>query len=315
MRATIEKETNKGYGVSVYDNNGIKHKIGVLYDGEINGHLQDEYPDKVADRTDAENEYTAQARRYARYYVYREEGYQTVAPSKNPEVLTVVALAIAQLSPEEFEHHFGEYYQQFRSTVEDDVKPVVEVPESDVAGLTVYRQNVYLDVSLTDVLDSETAQSLADSLEQSDNTDAALDAIADALEGNVVEPSALRIGGVSEVGALYQTATGEETIDADDLHAGPPDARLELSPIDAPWEEYLPVEGFQLLVVHHLLCQVRDCYLSMGLEPPESVRVLGLGQYRQTVRNEHLDMYDPVHHTDTPVDGYRLPELGPHLDS
>lgn len=315
MRATIEKETNKGYGVSVYDNNGVKHKIGVLYDGEINGHLQDEYPDKVADRTDTENEYTAQARRYARYYVYREKGYQTVEPRQNPEVLSVVALAIARLSPEEFEQQFGEYYQQFRSTVEDDVEPVVTVPEAEVAGLTVYRQHVYLDVSLTDLLDEENSQSLADALDRTADTDETLDALAEALEGVVVEPSALRIGGVSGVGALYQTATGEETIDADDPHAGPPDARLELSPIDAPWDEYLPVEGFQLLVVHHLLCQVRDCYLSMGLEPPESVQVLGLGQYRQTVRNEHLDMYNPVHYTDSPIDGYRLPELGSHLDS
>lgn len=315
MQPKITGENDERVGISVIDNNNVEHLIEMEFDGEIKYHEQDGYADDPANRTPEGNEYVEQARRYAKYYVYRERGYPTLEPWELPENLSVVALIIARLSSEEFETQFGDYYQQFRSTVEHDVEPVVTVPEDEAAGLTVYRQNVYVDVSLTEVLDTQTVQSLADSLEQYDDTDRALDALAAVLEGAVLDLSGVTIGGVSGVGALYQTATSEHTIEADDPHQGPPDARLELSPIDAPWEEYLPIEGFQLLVVHHLLCQVRDCYLQMGLEPPKAVRVLGLGQYRQTVRNEHLELYNPVHYTDSPVEGYRLPEVGTHLES
>lgn len=313
MRAGVVGEDDERVALSVVDANDVAHHVEMGFEGDIEYHSQEGYPDKVADRTDAENEYTAQVRRYARYYIYREKGYRTVEPRTNPDVLSVVAVAIARRSPAAFEAQFGDYYQQFRSTVEDDVDPVVTVSADAGTGLTVYRQNVYLDVPVTDRLDAETARALGDARHRPGDTDETLDALSDVVDGEVAAPSTPRIDGVSGIGALYQTATGDETIAADDPHSGPPDARLELSPVDPEWEEYLSVEEFQLLVVHHLLCQIRDCYLRMGMEPPEGVRILGLGSYRQTVRNEHVDIYDPVHYTDSPVDGYRLPGLGTHL--
>lgn len=316
MDATIDGEDGDNLKIFVTDNTGVEHNITFeISTGEIVYHAQDGYEDKAAKRTDAENERVKQARRYARYHVFREQGYPTLDPAELPEGSVVAATAIAQLPAEEFEAHFGEYHRQLRSVVEADVEPVVEIPEDDVAGLRVFLLSVHLGVDLQERLDPDALASLTAALDTRDDPDAVIEAIADQLGGLHLGPDALSIAGVSDVGVLYQRASGEVERAGDDPHPGPADARLELSPTRTPDGGYLPLEGFQVLVVHHLLCQARDRYLAMGLEPPESLRVLGLGTYRQTVRNEHLDLYQPVHATTEPVEGYALPEVGTHLES
>ncbi|MCL9812041.1 hypothetical protein [Natranaeroarchaeum aerophilus] len=312
MQAEIVGEDDKGLGVDIVDNNGAEHHVGMNFEGEIKFHQCDAYADKAANRTDNENEHNAQARRFARYHVYRERGYQTLDAWEIPESILLTAGVIDRLTQEEFEEHFGAYYQQFRSTVEDDVEPVVEPVEEKADGLSVYLQYVSLDVDLVDVLTTEECEALEQSLAEETDPGALFDQLGDAVES--LDLADFSIVNTSELGTLYQTHTDEvENPPFYPDHVSP-DARLELSPIDPPWKEYLPPEGFQTLVVHHLLCQVRDCYLRMGLEPPEGVRVLGLGKYRQTVRSEHLGCYEPVHYTDSPVEGYRLPKLGTHLE-
>lgn len=314
MNAKIKKETDDGLGVTVYDNNGVEHKIGVCFTGEIDGHLQDGYADIGANRTDEESEHIKQARRYAKYYVSRERGYQTLEPRKHPEWLAVVASVISQLPIDIFESQFGDYYQQLRSHVETDVSRVIDIPDDDIAGLISYRQNIHLNIELEALLGESKTQSLVDSLSESTDVDTMVSELYAVLEDVVISPDALTVKGVSDIGALYQGRREDVEIEAADQYAAPADARLELCPTKIDDEDYLPLEGFQLLVVHHLLCQARDYYVEMGLEPPKSLRVLGLGTYRQTVRNEHLSMYEPVHATTSPVDGYRLPGIGTHLE-
>ncbi len=41
MNAEIKKETDDGFGILVVDNENVDHKVGVCYDGDIDGHLQD----------------------------------------------------------------------------------------------------------------------------------------------------------------------------------------------------------------------------------------------------------------------------------
>ncbi|MCL9812050.1 hypothetical protein [Natranaeroarchaeum aerophilus] len=312
VRTTDQGETR--IGIRVVDNNGAEHGIEMDTHGEIYIHQCDAYADKAADRTPQENEYNEQARRYAKYYVFRERGYPTIEPRQLPEWLVVVASAVAQLSPRVFEVHFGDYHQQLRSVVEPDVDPIVDVPEDDVAGLRVYLLNVHLDIDFEERLDEETLAELTRTVDSTADPDAVIQEIADALSGRPLDPDQLSIAGVSDVGVLYQGQTKEIEQEGDDPHPGPADARLELSPTGTPGEQYLSTEEFQILVVHHLLCQARDCYLQMGLEPPEPLRVLGLGRYRQTVRNEHLEMYEPVHGTTEAIEGYSLPEIGSHLE-
>lgn len=317
MDGQITGETDELVGVSIIDNNGVEHVIDVNKEnGEFKGHSQDSYADKGRNRTNEESEHIKQARRYARYYVHEERGYDTIAPREHPEWLAVVASVIAQQPREEFESQFHDYYQQLRSHVDDDLAPVIELPESEIAGLRSYRLNVHLNIELDAVLGAHEAASLTETISETEDVETMATEIYEALAGVVVEPTALDVAGVSELGALYQGPTEDVEIETEDPHPGPADARLEISPTKASSldSDYLPIEGFQLLVVHHLLCQARDYYLGMGLEPPESLRVLGLGTYRQTVRNEHLNMYDPVHSTTEPVEGYSLPGFGTHLN-
>lgn len=313
MDAIITGESER-IGLSVIDNNDVEHLIEIDENGEIKYHEQDGYPDTGANRTNEESEHIKQARRYAKYYVSRERGHQTIEPREHPEWLAVVASVISQLSTDDFEAQFGDYYQQLRSHVETDVSRVIEIPDGDIAGLISYRQNIHLNIELETVLGESEAQSLADSLSENTDVEAMVSELYAALEDVVISPDALTVEGVSDIGALYQGRREDVVIEPADQYPTPADARLELSPTKIDDGGYLPLEGFQLLVVHHLLCQARDYYLGMGLEPPESLRVLGLGTYRQTVRNEHLSMYKPVHATTSPVDGYRLPGIGTHLE-
>ena len=314
MDGQLTGETDELVGVSVIDNNDVEHVLDVKKsDGEITGHTQDDYANTGANRTDEESEHIKQARRYAKYYVSQKQGYDTLEPRKHPEWLVVVASVVSRLSIEKFESHFGEYYQQLRSHVEADVSRVIEIPDDEIAGLISYRQNIHLNLDVETVLGESGAQSLVDSLEASTDIEAMVGKIHEALDKVVISPEALTVAGVSDIGVRYQGRSEDVEIEATDLTPSPADARLELFPTEISGGGYLPVEGFQLLVVHHLLCQARDYYLGMGLNPPESLRVLGLGTYRQTIRNEHLSMYDPVHSTVSPVDGYRLPEVGTHL--
>lgn len=316
MDAKMTGETEELLGLSVIDNNDVEHVLDLEKEtGEIPGHQQDGYADKPAKRTTAENEHVKQARRYARYYVRRERGLPTLGPADVPEWNLVVAAAIASLSSEEVERHFGAYHQQLRAAVAGDVEPIVDVPEDDVAGLRVYLLSVHLGIDVTDHLTGSERIALRTLLERENDPEALLEAVTTELERIDVGPSDLTISGVSDVGVLYQGATREIEQPGDDPNPGPADARLELSPTAVTGDGYLSLEEFRVLVVHHLLCQARDCYLQMGLEPPESLRLLGLGKYRQTVRAEHLDIYPPVHATTEPVEGYALPELGTHLES
>lgn len=311
MNAKIVGADESSIGVTVFDNADVEHQIEMRLDGEIYSHHQDGYPDDPSNRTNEANEHVEQARRYAKYTVFRARGHPTVDPRTVPEWVAVVAMTVARLSPEAFQTQFGGYYRQFRSTVEADVEPVVTVPDSAVDGLRSFRQHVHLSLSLADAFEESQATALRDALRADGDPETVAANVATHLDSTVVDPDAITVTATSDIGVLYQGRTDETVIDIDDPVSDPPDARLELAPMNLPWEAYLPPEGFQFLVSYHLLCQVRDCYLRLGLEPPAGVRLLGMGTYRQTVRNEHLDMYEPVHYTDATIPGYSLPDSRP----
>jgi hypothetical protein len=313
MKGEFIEEDDGWVGVRVTDNDNNNHKIAVCFDGEIQGHSQDGYPDKAANRTDEGNEHVGQARRFAKYHVYRERGYETMARRNLPEVVAAVAVTVASLSTEEFDEKFGEYYQQFRSHFDSDAEPVIDPPSGD--GTTVYLQDVYLDVDLTELLDDGQTETLLEALD----TETSLDALEAHLGqefpdiDSLLNPENLSVE-TSGLGTIYQTAVDESITDPTGTLDRPADARLQLPPQYDGSDGYMSLDAFQLLVFHHLVCQVRDCYLRLGLEPPEAVRVLGVGRYRQTIRNQYLDMFPSVQNTTSPVEGYRLPGLGTHLD-
>ncbi|QIB76578.1 hypothetical protein G3I44_18655 [Halogeometricum borinquense] len=111
MKATIYGEDEIVTGVEVIDNANIEHDIQVERDGSIYAHQQDGYPDIAANRTNEGNELVNQARRYARYHVYQERGYEAFPWDENLPQIETVGKAIEELSAEEFEQYFGEFYE------------------------------------------------------------------------------------------------------------------------------------------------------------------------------------------------------------
>lgn len=81
-----------------------------------------------------------------------------------------------------------------------------------------------------------------------------------------------------------------------------PDARLELPSLPLAADDVC-----QEFLVYHLACQVRDCYLGMGVEPPEAYRILGPGRFAFTTKysNPEKPMYERYHDFYADVDGYR----------
>ncbi|NGM68021.1 hypothetical protein G6M89_03165 [Natronolimnobius sp. AArcel1] len=309
MKADIKKETDRGFGLQVVDNNGVEHKIGVLYDGEINSHLQNKYPDKAAKRSDEGNENVEQARRFAQYYVYCERGYDTVKPPRiHPERLNAVRVGIAELTESEFEQHFGDLYHQLRSYDDSNSDRVVEIPSAASSPDSVlYRKNVYLGVDPLETEFSEEAAAIAArhgldlspdridsmSLEDGDTVDLdgwtaasrELGALADAADGDLSD--GLQIAGVSSLHMAYLDGRGEEHVtDASEPFDREPDARIELPVMDPG-----PLAEFQEYVNHNLACQVRDAFIRMGLEPPEPFRILGYGDFEAAEQYKTLEMY------------------------
>ncbi|WP_049920773.1 hypothetical protein [Halopiger djelfimassiliensis] len=275
--------------------------------GEIYAHEQNGYPDDPTKRSDEGNEHVEQARRYARYYVYRERGYDTLSNAENPGWIAAVGGVVGNLSPEEFEAYFGDYYQQFRYHVTGEGQPQVELPETvDEQTFVAYCTDVYLDLDAEALLDEDVITYFGEAADHlAGSTGGLFDQLrdlADSLGVDDVQP--FELDATSAVELLYQGTTEEHYVGGSSPRAREPDARLELSPVDPGDDEYLSIEGFQALVVHHLLCQVRDCYLLMGLEPPEEYRVLGMGSYEASMRYEHRPLYENYHYTSADVDGY-----------
>ncbi|ELY97295.1 hypothetical protein C482_13715 [Natrialba chahannaoensis JCM 10990] len=308
MIADIKKETDRGFGLQVVDNTGVEHKIGVLHNGEINSHLQDEYPDKAAKRSDEGNEYVEQARRFAQYYVYCEQGYDTMKPRRiHPERINAVRVAIAELTESEFEQHFGDLYRQLRS-YDSSTDRVVEIPSAASSPDSVlYRKNVYLGLDPFETEFSEEAEAIAtrhgldlspdrlDTMSLDDGDTVNLDgwtaasrelgALADAADSDLSD--GLQLAGVSSLHMAYLDNRGAEHVtDAAEPFDREPDTRIELPVMDVG-----SLAEFQDYVNHNLACQVRDAFIRMGLEPPEPFRILGYGDFEAAEQYKRLEMY------------------------
>ena len=305
MKAEVIGEDDRGIGVKVIDNNSVEHTISVGLDGNIQGHGQDGYPDKANKRTPAGNEHVEQARKFAQYYVYLERGYDTVPPEIHPERINAVREAIASLDEQAFAELFGDIYHQLRSHC-GDADRVIELP-ADIASPddVLYRQHVYLGLDLLDTDYREQATRLADrydldhsgeSLNESnipdddvDSWQAVADAVLDraATDGEDLHEG-LSIESVSSLYLAYIDASGHEQIGEpeDDQHSRDPDTLIEIPPID------IRTHGeFQEYLNHNLACQIRDCFVRMGLQPPEPFQILGYGRFEAAEQYRKVDLF------------------------
>jgi len=314
MNAKTIGDDERGIGVRVVDNNSVEHTISVGFDGNIQGHSQDGYPDKAANRTAEGNEHVEQARRFAQYYVYVDRGYDTVRSIDHPERINAVRLAIQDLSDDAFESLFGDLYTQMASYHEDVDQPIPVPSQAAGQDSVFYRQNVYLGIDpleteiAADAVDIASTYELelsSDTLNQSVNDLSATaiedwqsvrDEIAELATDEEIElESGLYIDAVSSLYASYlddHTEVGVTDPEIDPFERDP-DTLIELPPINPG-----PLAEFRDYLDHHLKCQIRDCFIRMGIEPPEQFRVLGNGRLKATVAYTLLDIYPEYHDPD-----------------
>jgi hypothetical protein len=310
MDAEIKKETDDGFGILVDDNNNAAHKIGVCYDGKIDGHLCDEYADKPINRTPDENEHNEQARRYAKYYIYTERGYDTVDHIDNPDYINAVRQAIRTLSNEEFEQLFGPLYTQLQSHHKNVKRPVDLPADVQKPDAVVYNLDLYLgvDIAESDLTDQARPLAEAHGLDYETGTTTHSGAVVDEEEKqnwaefgdhlvDLADPDEieLEVSAVSGIHVGYPNSRGEHEVQwANQPLDRESDARLELMPADPG-----SIEDFRQYLDHHLRCQIRDCFVGMGLLPPEPFQTIGYGKFIYARRYDHYDLYPKFHKSDT----------------
>lgn len=266
MDAVITGENERLVGVNLLDNTNIEHVIEIEKGGKITAHQQDGYPDQSDERNRKESENVEQVRRYAKYYVDQETNHDTLPWDLDADRFEAVRQTLQGLSIEEIESYFGDLLEQSLSHYADD-------PNVDIG---------------------DTTRPEALPAEMIGGEDTVI------YKQEIYLDDAGAIEAVSGIGITYYVARGErKTVWRGDAPDREPDARVELFPaplVDpAPFRDYL---------VYNLRCQIRDCYLMMGLEPPEEYRVLGHGQYRFTGKYDSFDLYPPYHEFDADIPSY-----------
>ncbi|WP_239524461.1 hypothetical protein [Halogeometricum borinquense] len=256
----------------------------------------------------ASGDTTRQARRFARWHVYREKGYDTIPTDENPDRIAAVLLAIIDLDDEEFEDRFKPLYKQVMSHDRPDVEPSLDLPDSVYHdGEPCYKQNIYLEESLEEMKSTVTEQ-LVESIDQEQITE-----VLQADNGNFFSKAAslfggpngnyggLTIDGTSGIDTVHLVNGKEQTIKSDDPFERGPDARLELYPSNFDFE------AFRFYVGYNLICQIRDCFIGMGVEPPAQYRVLGPGKDKYTGKYHAFDFYPEYHNPGATIPGYIRP--------
>ncbi|NGM70802.1 hypothetical protein G6M89_17645 [Natronolimnobius sp. AArcel1] len=309
MEASITAEDENHIGLDVLDNSTYKHDLTLEREsGEIVYHQCDAYADKADNRTPEENESNEQARRFAQYYVYCEQGYDTVPPEIHPERINAVRLAVQELSDAAFDDLFGDLEQQLRSYHDDGISRPIPIPSAATGPNSVlYRQHVYLGVDPLETDLAEEAKTLAtvhgvDLEAIGDNTGIdefntssvddwhrfSADLATVARTQDVTVSDELTIADVSSLYTAFVDDRGVEHIGEPDRDPfdREPDTLIELAPIDPG-----PLEEFRTYLDHYLKCQVRDCFIRMGLHPPTAFCVLGPGRIEAAEQYKTLEMY------------------------
>ncbi|WP_026190378.1 hypothetical protein [Halomicrobium katesii] len=284
MDAMITGEDEGGVGLSIIDNNDVENLISVDFDGEITYHEQDGYPDNVSKRTDAGNEHVSQARRFAKWHVYRERGYDTLDAGNNPDRILASLLALARLSEAEFDEHFGDLQRQIESHYDGSTVDL-PFPDADPDDVIVYRKDVYVQPDPTGYEPPLLEQYLGHFDGESDSPvmpakDTLDTSEFDALEAEIEAVSAMHYLHTDGLGN-EQTERGEDPLERES------DATIELVPFDP--EE---IGSFHHYVVSHLAYQIRDGFLLMGVKPPVAFRKAGWGKYRAFHRQKFKPQYE-----------------------
>lgn len=292
MKGSISAENNRYIGIDVVDNPGIAHDITLDKEtGEVEYHGTSGYPDKPSSRTKEQSEYGNQARRFAKWHVYRERGYDTLTPYDNPDRLVAAAMVIFDLTEVETHHYFGDLRNAIQQHHEHGE---IDVPfeNADPDDIIVYRKDIWLDPDPTDTeppLLNQFCEYVSDPL------DTLAEILGDSPDPRDSLPD-YEIEAVSDIHYLHSDGLSRQEHWNDQPLDREPDARLELTAVDI--DEFDSVQTF---LTSHLVNQVRDCFIEMGVEPPEPFQVQGLGKHDSMVKQQLMPMYDRYFQASTPV--------------
>jgi hypothetical protein len=297
MNANITGENEERVGLYVYDNQDVEHWIEMEFDGEIKYHEQDGYADKPEHRTREESEHIWQARRFAKWHVYRERGYDTVPPTENPDRILAALLAVAQQSPAEFETSFADLKTQLRSHA-DESTIELPFPDADPGDVIIYQKDVYLEPDPIEfdppVLDQFRARFGGE-------TQSPVVPAADELDENSLDELSFDIVAVSGLHTLHNDGRGTERVDhGEHPLERDPDARVELMAFDAS-----TVDSFQHHVVGNLAFQIRDRFLLMGVTPPVAFQAQGWGTYQGFQCQKFCSLYQEYWSIDANITSWK----------
>ncbi|NGM69155.1 hypothetical protein G6M89_09065 [Natronolimnobius sp. AArcel1] len=272
-------------------------------------HQQDGYPDDPDKRAFEESEAVGTTRRFAKYTVYRERGYPTLPPHENPDRIAATLVAIAQLSDDEFDALFGDYYRQHAHHFQPELEAPIE-PPADIAADEFLRYELEVYLGVDEDLEAAIQEVVAAGLDEAAGR--TLKSLAEPVDVDFDPQAALglEVEAVSDIRVAYQTGPGnEQVLESDSPREREPDTVIQLVPLPAG-----SLDVFRLLLCHHLGCQIRDCYLEMGVEPPEAFRVVGHGFHHSAQRYRLLEYFEDYFDFDADIPGYRTIALGQDSD-
>lgn len=266
------------------------------FDGEITYHECQEYANNPAKRTAEQSEHGKQAKRHAKWHVYRDRGHETVTRYENPDSIVGAMLAVGATPQETVDELFGELLNRVR-THSDTGDAELPFDEYDPDGIIVYRQDIYIEpdpLSVEPPLADQFAEYFSDPAQTIKNIlgdgTQAHERLLGLLRGTAEPAETLpefEIDAVSDLHFLYSDGISEQTHWGDTPYDREPDARIELMPLD-----HTVFDSTKQFIFSHLGNQVRDAYLLMGEDPPSAFQQTGLGSYVGMKRQQLLDMYD-----------------------
>ncbi|MEZ3114812.1 hypothetical protein RYH80_02625 [Halobaculum sp. MBLA0147] len=284
MKSIITGEDEVRVGVNLLDNAGEEHGIEMEFDGEIKHHQSEAYADNPRFRTREECEHVDQARRFAKWQVYRERGYDTVPPLENPDRLTAALLAIADLSSDTFQAQFGELERRLARHYDDG--PVeLPFPNADPDDAIIYQQDVYLEPDPVEH-DPPVLEQFLSRFDGDPDTPVARRA--SELTTQDRDDLGFEVEAVSGIHTVHNDGQGTERRDHGEQPLDrDPDARVELMAFDTD-----SVDSFHHYVVSNLAYQIRDRFLLMGQAPPTAFRAQGWGTYRGFQCQKFCSLYE-----------------------
>lgn len=332
MDVTEHSRTGTDVELRVVDPDDVHHRLTVSTDGQVGRHWCEQYPEDGTDPSPIERERLARVERFARYYLARQGSDETLSPYTathrlaDPDRLLVATLLVGVMSQETLASQFEACYDRLTDRGGADTSPLTTSPAGP-ADWQLVEQDISLTMDTADVRTLADAVVGVDGLEKlrhaldvaPDRDDADLFARLDRMlsatdapvEGTVTSDRFLTVDPPVRVyrnPPSQREGGGAPRDTRDSATDDPVAARLQLTPATLPLTS---VAAFQRQLVDHLRCQLRDCYVGMGLRPPESARLTGPGIAACTERYERLDRLQNYHRDYAIID---WSTLGPRDD-